>query len=139
MLEPDRRLGLVSGRPLLSTKGLWWVRLCVVLFRPIVVLWLMLRQRIMESRVNSKLDGIANCREREDLERLLGKPVYAVSGEACDPPNRPDLIECYESEGCCIDLWFTNDRLVDVSGFVKPTRWDIVLAHGLEHDSETKE
>ena len=42
----------------------------------------------------------------------------------------PDLIECYESEGCCIDLWFKEDRLVNVSGFVKPTAWDYVLAGG---------
>ena len=123
----------------MSTKGLWRVRLCVVLLRPIIMLWLMLRQRIMETRVNSKLDEVSNCREREQLQQLLGKPLYAVSGEACHAPNHPDLIECYESEGCCIDLWFKNDRLIDVSGFVKPTKWDIALTRNLGYHKETPE
>ncbi len=83
----------------------------------------------MEARVNAILDEIAHCRNREELERLLGPPRYAVSGEACGPlrTDAADLIECYETGGCCIDLWFKNDRLVDVSGFVKPTVWDSVL------------
>ena len=103
------------------------MRLCVVLFRPLVVLWRMFRQHNLETRVNSMLDEVRNCREREDLERLLGRPLYAVSGEAAHVPNHPDLIECYETEGCCVDLWFKNDRLVDVSGFVKPSLWDVAL------------
>ncbi len=126
-LVPDDRLPLLPARPPLCTKGLWRVRLCVVLFRPIVILWIMLRQRTMESRVNAKLDKVGNCRQRGELEQLLGKPAYVVSGEAAGAANPPDLIECYESEGCCIDLWFKNDRLVDTSGFVKPTLWDMVL------------
>lgn len=103
------------------------MKLCAALLRPIVILWLPLRQKSMDARVNSKLDEVANCRHRAELEELLGKPVYAVSGEVCDTPDRPDVIECYESEGCCIDLWFKNDRLQNTSGFVKPTLWDVAL------------
>jgi hypothetical protein len=133
MLEPDRRLGLVSGRPPLSTKGLRWARLCLLLFRPIVCVWFTIRQRTMERRVLAKLEHVAGCRERGELEQLLGKPRYAVGGRgvgAARPDgtrDSPDLIECYESEGCCIDLWFKDDRLIDVSGFVKPTVWDVAL------------
>ena len=131
---PDRRLSVRSGRPELELKGLRLVRLCVLVFRPIVCLWIYLRQRKMEALVNAKLEQMERCRGRGELEQVLGEPVYAVSGESCgavlgDGTERsPDLIECYESDGCCIDLWFKDDRLVDVSGFVKPTVWDYVLA-----------
>lgn len=105
--------------------------MCVLMFHPIVCIWFVFRQRKMEALVNLKLDQMARCRGREELERLLGEPRYAVSGERCGQPGgtpqSPDLIECYESEGCCIDLWFKDDRLADVSGFVKPTVWDVAL------------
>ncbi len=131
---PDRRLPVRSGRPPLQFPGLRLVRLCVLVFRPIVCLWLIFRQRRMEALVNAKLDAMETCRGREELQQVIGEPVYAVSGETCGAvlgdgtQQPPDLIECYESEGCCIDLWFKNDRLVNVSGFVKPTVWDYVLA-----------
>jgi hypothetical protein len=137
-LGPDRRLPARSGRPPLDLSRLWLVRLCVLLFRPIVCLWLVLRQRRMEALVNAKLDQMEQCRGREELLQVIGQPVYAVSGESCGAvlddgtQDRPDVIECYESEGCCIDLWFKNDRLINVSGFVKPTVWDFVLAGGAE-------
>jgi len=91
-------------------------------------LWLIPRQRMLENRAIGKLDRIADCRRREALEQVLGKPLYAVDGAVCSGRNTPDLIECYESEGCCIDLWFKDDRLVDVSGFVKPSVWDMLLS-----------
>ncbi|MBN2477263.1 MAG: hypothetical protein JXB62_21830 [Pirellulales bacterium] len=128
MLEPDPHVALLPGRPPLNMQGRWWSNLCLVLFRPIIILWLPLRQKILERRVHQKLDELATCRHRADLERLLGKPAYAVAGDVCDGPDRPDMIECYESEGCCIDLWFKDGRLVSTSGFVKPTPWEVLLA-----------
>ncbi len=133
-LIPDDGLPLLPDRPPLDTRRLSWVGLGTFLLRPLIILWLIPRQRIMVSRVGAKLDAIAGCRRREDLERILGPPVYAIEGsrletdDSAEPFDRPDLIECYESEGCCIDLWFKNDRLVDTSGFVKPTLWDVILA-----------
>ncbi len=135
---PDRSLPVRDGRPELNFKWLRLVRLCVVVFRPMVCLWLAIRQRKKVALVNAKLDELARCRGREELEQLLGRPVYAVDGKSCGAlleggtQETPDLIECYESEGCCIDLWFKDDQLVDVSGFVKPTAWDFVLAGGGE-------
>ncbi len=131
-LAPDERLPLLPGRPALDTRGLWRVRLCVLVFRPIVLFWAMWRQRIMERRVLAKLDAVDACRTREELERVLGRPVYAVDAAKCGTPHVADRIECYESEGCSIDLWFQAGRLVDTSGFVKPTRWDIALIRGRE-------
>jgi len=130
---PDRRLPILDGRPELDFNGLRLVRLCVLVFRPIVCLWLFFRQRKMEALVNAKLDEMARCRGRDELQQVIGEPVYAVDGESCgallgdDTEESPDRIECYESDGCCIDLWFKDDWLVDVSGFVKPTVWDSAL------------
>jgi len=107
----------------------------VFLLRPLIVLWAIFRQRTLERRVNEKLHEVSNCRHRPEIEQLLGKPRYAVSGEVCDPPDRPDSIECYESEGCCIDLWFKNNRLQNTSGFVKPTLWDMVMAGNADQAS----
>ena len=130
---PDRRLAVRDGRPALEFNRLWLARLCVLLFRPFVCPWLLLRQRKLEALVNAKLDEMERCRGREELQQVIGEPVYAVSGESCGAvlddgtEESPDLIECYESDGCCIDLWFKDDRLVNVSGFVKPTVWDVAL------------
>ena len=130
---PDRSLPIRDGRPELDFKRLRLVKLCVVVFRPMVCLWLAIRQRKKGALVNAKLDELARCRGREELEQLLGRPGYAVDGKTCGAmleggtQETPDLIECYESEGCCIDLWFKDDQLVDASGFVKPSRWDVAL------------
>lgn len=139
-LAPDYRLPVQDGRPPLPLKGLRLARICFLLFHPIVCLWLTLRQRAMERRVLAKLDQMALCRERAELEAVLGKPRYAVSAthlperQAEDTRDAADLIECYESQGCCIDLWFKGDRLVHVSGFVKPTIWDVAVTGGLQQD-----
>jgi uncharacterized Zn finger protein (UPF0148 family) len=125
---PAGRLAVRDGRPPLETRGLWFVRFRVVLFRPIVILWIILRQRIMVSRVDAKLEQVTRCESRAELEQLLGEPLYAVDAKAVGREGFADVIECYESEGCCIDLWFKDDRLANVSGFVKPTLWDMVLA-----------
>jgi hypothetical protein len=127
-----------AGRPPLDLEGLRLARFCVLLFRPIVCLWLWLRQRRKEALVNAMLDQIAQCRDREEYRQYLGDPLYAVSGPSCGAvlgdgsQEAPDLIECYEWAGCCIDLWFKGDRLVSTSGFVKPTVWDVALVGGAE-------
>jgi hypothetical protein len=96
----------------------------------------------MSTRVNEKLAAVAECRRRDELEQILGPPLYAVNGENAGvvrpdgSQDSPDLIECYESEGCCIDLWFKDDRLIDMSGFVKPTVWDMALTQHLDLGSE---
>ncbi|MEE8452386.1 MAG: hypothetical protein V3R99_10745 [Thermoguttaceae bacterium] len=128
MLHPTAHLPILQERPPLRPQSKCFVRLCVLLLRPLVVLWLIPRQSVLENRVNDKLNRIGDHPNQETLEQVLGKPRYAVSGEVCDGPNAPDLIECYESEGCCIDLWFKNDRMVDITGFVKPSDWDLVLS-----------
>ena len=126
-IGPVAGIAILRGRPPLRRKPLRLARFCVVIFWPILYLWLVPRQHAAETRVNEKLDQIADCHDRDQLEALLGSPLYAVAGEAAGAQGLPDVIECYESEGCCIDLWFKGDRLVDVSGFVKPTIWDLAL------------
>lgn len=128
VLQPAADLPILRGRPPLRPQSKYFVRLCILLLRPLVVLWLIPRQSVLENRVNDKLNRIGDHPSRETLEQVLGKPRYAVGGDVVDSPDAPDLIECYESEGCCIDLWFTNDRLVDITGFVKPSDWDLVLS-----------
>jgi len=128
VLVPVAHLPILRGRPTLRPQSKCFVRLCVLLLRPLVILWMIPRQRVLENRVNDKLNQIGDHPNRVVLDRVLGEPCYAVSGEVCDVPDRPDLIECYESEGCCIDLWFKNDRLIDITGFVKPSDWDLVLS-----------
>jgi hypothetical protein len=133
---PDCNPPVLAERPPLDLSGLRLARLCVLLFRPVVCPWRWFRQQKKEALVNAKLDQIARCRRPEELRQLLGEPLYVVSGQRCDGllgdaiQQRPDLIECYESEGCCIDLWFKNDRLINTSGFVKPTVWDVALTGG---------
>jgi hypothetical protein len=131
---PQHGLEVRAGRPALDTSRLRWTRFCVLLLHPIVCLWLSLRQRRLESLVNRKLDEVTRCHSRQQLRQVIGEPLYAVSGQvargAPEGVPRPlaDVIECYESDGCCIDLWFRHQRLVSLSGFVKPTVWDIALA-----------
>ncbi len=118
------------------------MRFWVFVLRPFVYLGALFRQRRMILRVNAMLEEVSKCDRRDALEGLLGSPLYAVDGESAGARLKkgggfPERIECYEADGCCIDLWFKNGRRVDLSGFIKPTLWDMALIRGwTEPDSE---
>jgi len=128
IVMPAGGVPILSGRPPLRPQAGRLGRFCVLLLRPFVIVWMIFRQRMLENRVNDKLNELGDYPSRETVQSVLGGPCYAVDGKASELPDPPDLIECYESDGCCVDLWFKDDRLIDITGFVKPSDWDLLLS-----------
>jgi hypothetical protein len=80
------------------------------------------------------MEHVSRCATRDELERVLGRPVYALPGEGnsrtVNPDGSievPDVIECYELCGCCIDIQFTGGKKSGVIGVPKLTAWRLAL------------
>jgi hypothetical protein len=113
---------------------------------PLVRVWRR-RARSRAERELSRLVQVAGtCQTRADLERALGAPQYAFLGNLFrraalhfpgDPsqgsPSEeffiPDLVESYAKGNCVVELWFREQRVAAVTGFVQWSVWD--LASGL--------
>jgi hypothetical protein len=61
----------------------------------------------------------------------LGAPRYGLSGKHFGSRSpgceivRPDRVECYEKDGCQIEIWFRADRVMQMVGNVRPSVWDV--------------
>lgn len=73
------------------------------------------------------------CKSRDQLENLLGRPRYALDGTLysripTDSGNleQPEIVEVYELDNCGIELMFRNDRMIGMFGIPMPTSWEIV-------------
>ncbi len=80
------------------------------------------------------MEQVSGCASREELRRVLGKPIYALPGEGnyrtLNPDGCievPDVVECYESRGCSIEIQFTGGKRSGVSGVPKPTALRLAL------------
>jgi hypothetical protein len=101
------------------------------------------RQQV-RNRATHRVVGIAEraqrCATREELERALGKPCYAISGEcfAADVKDAnlpcvedladfdfPEIIETYKKDGCLIDVWLRDGTIVQIFGTADLTWWDV--------------
>ena len=103
-----------------------WVWLCGRVFSPFVRRWRIPARARAESRLHHLMNGLRQCETRDELERLLGKPKYALQGDLfLSGSFVPDRAETYEKDGCLIDLLFENDHLHSASGCVPYTAWDL--------------
>ena len=78
------------------------------------------------------MDRVQACSDRKELIGVLGPPKYAMSGEHFGSIEsggewiRPDRVECYEKDGCTIDICFRDAKLMMIIGVVKMSPWEIV-------------
>ena len=132
-LEPDDSTPMVSDRPVLIVPRTVWF--CARLFAPIVRAWQERRTSKCESRVHKLVTNAARCRNRTQLESLLGKPRYSLKGDRfksiakSGKVTTPDRVECYYVKRCRIEIWFRDGRAVRVTGSVAPNVWTAALAY----------
>ena len=99
--------------------------LCIF-FRPVVVRWRRFQREAAEHRLSQLIVEAGRCKNRNELEHLLGQPRYAMAGElfAVDQES-PDVVECYVTQGCLIELWFTDGRVSITTGSVNVSLLDV--------------
>jgi len=130
-MAPDYRLPIRAHRPPLRLRGRWLARLCILLFRPRVGRWLEWREERIKLRIAQKMKAIRTCKRREEYEKVLGRPVFMITGKGLGTRlsdgalASPDLIEYYESAGCSIGLFFKDDRIREITGSMNPTTLDL--------------
>ena len=81
------------------------------------------------------------CRDRVELERLVGKPAYFMLGTnyGWKSPgsaewNRPTQVEVYRSRGLIVELLFPRGHDFDTCAYPEPTPWSLaasLIEHGL--------
>ncbi|MGO8753489.1 MAG: hypothetical protein ACLQNE_46735 [Thermoguttaceae bacterium] len=126
---PDYTLRLLDERPPLCFGRLTWAVAFALgpLIRRVQAPWVRRKDR----RLSVLLDGAGKCQDRGELVRLLGTPQYAISGKhfGCQFPGRdmvhPDRVECYKKDGSWIEISFRNAKVMQISGSLKPSAWDI--------------
>ncbi len=124
---PDYRLPIRDHAPPLKLKGRRFARLCVLLFPSLVRRWLNRFDKRANGEINRVFAQLGTCQRREDYQRLLGSPKYALSGKGVGRlchgmiVDSPDVIECYRVGCCCVELYFRDNRLQKVSAFERLT------------------
>lgn len=86
----------------------------------------------LDAELRALLSTVNDCGDRDALERLLGPPSYAMTGELYGQTDadgtelHPDFVECYARGRINIELWFRNNTVWQTIGYVMPTPWDFV-------------
>ncbi len=132
-IGPDPTCATRARRPLARVHRVWLARLCLLVGGRLARSWIHRREAVLWTRVKAIMEQVSRCADRDELERALGKPKYAIRGKnygrAVNPDGSTtvcDVVECYETRGCWIDVEFTNGRVSSVIGVPKPTAWQLL-------------
>ena len=127
--EPD--MPLLEERPRLDSPR--WIRLVSRLLFPVVRYCRGRRRDQIQPLLAPLMKGACSCNTRSDLKKLLGRPQYVLAGQTCHVREhdgsewRPERIESYATRGCRVDVWFQNDRIRQVTGFIDLSPWDVEI------------
>ena len=127
MIRPKPGLKVLEERPPVSTHG-GKERLIPWLLRMVGWWWRWKRTRALK-RSKELIAAASNATDRAQLEGMLGEPRYAIDGEAYrqtgaeGSPYVPQVGEVYERGTCVIEVWFVNQALARVTGFLSPSSW----------------
>jgi hypothetical protein len=133
MIVPSKEYPVLNERPPMEIRRS--VHVLGSVFAPLIRCW---RAAVM-ARVNkwvlpNLMEQGHNCCNREELEQLLGKPRYVLSGDGHSvrsrtaEPVKPDLIEVYQTKGCIMEVVFKDDRPITLLGWAAMTPWDAVVS-----------
>jgi hypothetical protein len=108
-LVPDRSLPIRKTRAPYRLSRI--ASTCGWLLRPLVRRWSKGRRERALSELQLLMRTASGCPNREALERIVGKPLYAIeAGEHRD--------EYFAVAGCDVVLRFSSDRLMSILGVV---------------------
>ncbi|MCS7468217.1 hypothetical protein NZK35_16315 [Stieleria sp. ICT_E10.1] len=130
MIEPRPDLRPRSERPPLEFP--FWMHAVA----PVASLFAERLRRQYDGRVKTSgllLQSALECANRQQLEELIGQPRYAMLGDhygtsdSMDGPiTRPDVVEVYERDGCMVEVWFKDGKLMTMNGMAFPTDWEFI-------------
>jgi hypothetical protein len=93
------------------------------------------RRETKFAKVNEILAKTVGCCSRDELERVIGRPVYSLNGRnfsgtySGGKVQHADHVEVYLVSGCTIEaLFFLQEGKVELCGYPSPTAMDVVLA-----------
>jgi len=133
MIEPSKEFPVLKELP--ARKNVSFVARVVCRMFPFLVRMWLVRKRLQinEHIFPNLMRDVNKCQNRLELESLLGKPKYVISGEgyfeSFSPDNKrmvPDIVEIYVIGRCRVDLWFKNNFLEEITGLEELWPWDIV-------------
>jgi len=133
MIVPSKEYPVLNQRPPMKTPPS--VRVLGRMFAPLIRCW---RAALMAGIDKWILPNLMqqghNCSNRDELEQLLGKPRYVLSGDGYSVGSRdaesikPDLVEVYQTKGCAMEVVFKDDRPITLFGWAAMTPWDAVAS-----------
>ena len=131
MIAPAKDVEILQSRPLgKEPSGI--TRVLGRMFAPLVRAVRVRRRATAEARLRFLVEGAQRCEARDDLERVMGAPVHVLSGAGYKVAGHdgeafaPDRVECYEAEGCSVELLFRDGGLGGILGYVPWSDWDAV-------------
>lgn len=130
-LRPAEGLPVLEERPALNISRirLSLARLACRPFYPLFRRWRERRYARLKSRIHNLFEGMRRCKDRGELERLIGEPLYATSLWEIDERGGSDYLdEYYETRGCSIVIRFKGRELRSFMAHPSQTVWDIVVA-----------
>jgi hypothetical protein len=131
MIGPNLAVQLFDERPRVCITT--WHRIVCSVFGSLVRFWRRRAKETAERKLPLILREAAKANTRNDLENILGKPRYALVGSGGEVSDNeggtmvPDRIEVYLRHGCTFDVWFFNEALRSIYGFVRISVWDVAV------------
>ena len=122
MITPDYTIPMLEERPRERIRSTIITRIPIVGY-----IFHKLSQRKWQKEMQALMNLIAWPKDRSELERLLGKPRYALPGDSENSVTIQgetfvqDRVEVYEVKNQIVfDFSFAKDRLIGIIGCVKP-------------------
>ena len=153
MIEPSKEFPVLEEFPrarvpfvIRLSNGSAIIRLIFLIFGPVIRWWRgKIRLKINERILPRLISDIGKCQNRLELEKLLGKPKYVLTGKGFEsyPPAGgimvPDIVEIYLKKRCRIDVHFKDNRLESICGMGQMSPWDSVVGVPWEIEARRQE
>ncbi len=95
-----------------------------------VVDWATGRRFRTEMELGAELDSlfrrVCSCQDRRHLQKLLGRPDFAVAGMSYQIEEKdgqtiaPDIVECYSVSRMQIEIWYYQGHVMSMTAFLVP-------------------
>lgn len=102
-----------------------------MLLYPVVYPFVVLRRYGREAQLANLLAAARGCQTYGEMQIVLGAPKYAIRGDRFKDERRenilivPDIVQVYEVSHCVVEVWLSGDMIAAVTGYVRPTIWDL--------------
>ncbi len=123
MIKPSSKIKRIKQFPARRNVSLW-IKIVRKHFSPYVNRWLdKKRHHIHANIIPDMFLKIGNCKDRAELEKIIGEPIFALEGgegfNETLPDGEviiPDVVEIYIQNGYRIDVWFLNEKIHAMTG-----------------------